>query len=137
MRAEGHDADADLQVLRRAALSTMFASLLQKGRPTVWNAARAVPEIRGPRGGLAVLTLLGVLLGGSLAGCSPRGESDGDAGAAAPGQSVPRETVASPFEVRETGEGVEVRDGGALVLFYQRTLKDYEGQYARSNYVHP
>jgi len=41
------------------------------------------------------------------------------------------------LEIHTTGEGVEVRDGGDLVLFYQRAPKDHEGEYARSNYVHP
>lgn len=96
---------------------------------------------RAPRGGLPVLLLLGVL-GCSLAGCSSREASDGETSDATSagdaGTSAPRESaVASPFEVRETGEGVEVSDGGALVLFYQRSQKDHDGQYARSNYIHP
>jgi hypothetical protein len=44
---------------------------------------------------------------------------------------------AGRLEIRTTDEGVEVRDGGGLVLFYQRALRDHDGQYARSNYVHP
>jgi hypothetical protein len=37
----------------------------------------------------------------------------------------------------ETDQGVELRDGGRLVLFYQRKPKALEGRYARNNYIHP
>jgi hypothetical protein len=45
--------------------------------------------------------------------------------------------AAARFELVETGQGVEVRDSGRLVLFYQREPKALEGRYPRSNYVHP
>lgn len=41
------------------------------------------------------------------------------------------------FEMVETDQGVELRDGGRPVLFYQRKPKAFEGQYARNNYIHP
>jgi hypothetical protein len=48
------------------------------------------------------------------------------------------EGAAGPvLTVRESAQGVEVLDGPAPVLFYQRSQKDLDGQYARSNYVHP
>jgi hypothetical protein len=43
----------------------------------------------------------------------------------------------SPFEIRESDEGLEVSDGGQVVLFYQRELKDHDGQFPRNNYIHP
>jgi hypothetical protein len=81
------------------------------------------------RGGgiLPRLALLGVA-GGALLACSPRDAVEVEVSETPP---------PPPFELRETGQGVEVRDSGALVLFYQREPKDHEGQYARNNYVHP
>jgi hypothetical protein len=79
---------------------------------------------RWPLGLLALVPAAGL----SLLACSPREGSD-----SAVDEASPR----AGFEIRETDQGVEVRDGGDLVLFYQRALKDHEGQYARSNYVHP
>lgn len=45
--------------------------------------------------------------------------------------------AAAGFEWVETEEGLSLRDGARLVLFYQRQPKALEGRYARSNYVHP
>ena len=80
-----------------------------------------------PGWAFSLLVLFGAA-GLSLSACSPREASDG-----AVGKSPSR----AGLEVRETEQGVEVRDGGGLVLFYQRELKDHQGQYARSNYIHP
>ncbi len=52
-----------------------------------------------------------------------------------PGGEGPPGTTS--LAIRETLEGVEIRDGARRVLFYQRRPKDREGRYARSDYVHP
>lgn len=41
------------------------------------------------------------------------------------------------FEFSETDQGLLVTEGGAKVLFYQRSSKSFEGQFTRSHYVHP
>jgi hypothetical protein len=43
----------------------------------------------------------------------------------------------SGFLVRETAEGIEVRDDGRLVLFYQRAPNVLDKEHSRNNYIHP
>jgi hypothetical protein len=69
----------------------------------------------------------------AVPGCSPR--EGGDAEGTDPAEA--EHAAPYTFEIRESEEGVEVLDGGQAVLFYQRALKDHEGQFARNNYVHP
>ena len=45
--------------------------------------------------------------------------------------------AARAFEIVESDQGVEVRDDGHLVLFYQREPRSLDGQFARNDYVHP
>jgi len=65
--------------------------------------------------------------------CSPREVSDAEVSDRLETDPADR----SPFEIRKSDEGLEVRDGGQVVLFYQRELKDHDGQFPRNNYVHP
>lgn len=44
---------------------------------------------------------------------------------------------AGAFEIQETDEGVEVRDAGQVVFFYQRATRSLDGRFPRNNYVHP
>lgn len=44
---------------------------------------------------------------------------------------------AQHFIINETQEGLEIMEEGQRVLFYQKMPKSLEGQYERSNYVHP
>ena len=107
----------------------------------MWHAARTTSETHSASGGPAAraclprrggwplsLSALVAAAGVLLIACAPREGSDG---------AVEEASPSGGFEIRETDQGVEVRDGGDLVLFYQRAPKDHEGQYARSNYVHP
>lgn len=41
------------------------------------------------------------------------------------------------WEVSETSEGLEVKEAGKKVLFYQVAEKSKDGEYTRANYVHP
>jgi len=88
-----------------------------------------------PRSAGWTLSLLPLIAAGVVSGpgCSPPEASDVEVGDHAEGDHGARST----FEIRESEEGLEVRDGGQVVLHYQRTLKDLDGRYARSNYVHP
>ncbi|MCD6598094.1 MAG: PmoA family protein [Bacteroidales bacterium] len=43
----------------------------------------------------------------------------------------------SSFLFRETGQGVELLDGEAPVLFYQKVIKSPNGEYFINNYIHP
>ena len=43
----------------------------------------------------------------------------------------------SPFQIRDTDEGVLVQESGKKVLFYQQRPRSIAGEYERSNYIHP
>ena len=51
--------------------------------------------------------------------------------------SAPEGAAAGAFEIVETDQGLELRDDTQVVLFYQRETRSLDGQFARSNYVHP
>jgi len=44
---------------------------------------------------------------------------------------------AQSFSIEESEEGIAIREGEQNVLFYQKKTKSKDGQYPRSNYVHP
>jgi len=48
-----------------------------------------------------------------------------------------RAASAGAFEFVETDEGVELRDEGRVVFFFQRATRSLQGKYARNDYVHP
>jgi hypothetical protein len=106
----------------------------------MWRSERSGPP-RGPArkapwpgsaGSASLLALIAAALV-FVPGCSPREASDAEVGDRAESDHAARST----FEIRESEEGLEVRDGGQVVLFYQRALKDHDGQFARNNYIHP
>jgi len=43
----------------------------------------------------------------------------------------------SPFEVRQSDEGVLILEAGKRVLFYQRRPRSLAGEYERAHYIHP
>ena len=43
----------------------------------------------------------------------------------------------SPFSVNKNDQGIELLENGKRVFFYQKKPKSLDGQYTRSNYIHP